>query len=253
MSEPDPWCRATAHGTPNAYRHAGCRCDAGRHAAAKAHNVWKLAVADGHLLVPVIGTCRRIQALGTQGWSVPALASMLPDEPPRHVVGRWLWDADSRLRRGYARDMADLYDKLEFTPGPSRHSANRAAAKGWPGPERWFGVDMDDPSAVALPNFGHMGYFSVDIDEVVVARLVAGDLWPGKPNRHERREATRVLWELGLTTSEISVRCGWDDRIVSRDVAWLFERGLAASRGRAVARVVECETVVLDRARPPRL
>lgn len=231
MPDPDPWCPAGKHFTNSAY-HKGCRCDVARAAAAKSHNQWKLKVAaGGPLLVPILGTRRRLQALAVEGWPFPTLATML-SAGCSEMVGRWTREGDSIIRPS-AGEITDLYYQLESTPGPSRRAAMRAAKKGWPGPERWFELDMDDPEVRPHRCISD----SAEVDEVVVARLIAGDR-PGRAvNRHERREATRLLWVVGLTTSEIAVRLHEDDRVVSRDVAWLHARGLAGSRGHAPLRV----------------
>lgn len=232
MPDPDPWCTALVHGDARAYSHHHCRCNAARSSNAKQKNLWKLRAerAGGNLMVPIVGTQRRLRALAAEGWTFEVLAAALPGQGyHRNMVGRWARTGE-KVYASAAADVATLYADLESTPGPSYRSRVRAREKGWPGPERWFGLDMDDPEVepMTLRCVRHLQ--SSPVDEVVVARLISHVMPADAANRHERREATRQLWAAGLTTTEVARRLTEDERVVSRDVKWLQARGLADRR-----------------------
>lgn len=93
--------------------------------------------------VPVLGMRRRLQALAAIGWPQTLLAeqmgltqSMLANRLARtHVTAKT------------ARAAAELFTKLQSTPGPSVIAASRARAKGWEPPFAWDTESIDDPDA----------------------------------------------------------------------------------------------------------
>lgn len=182
--------------------------------------------ASGPHLVPILGTSRRLRALAAAGWPLMRVVETMPTIPAASHARAWARGGRPSIQRATALAVAKVYLDLESTPGPSVVAARMAQQKHWLGPERWFGLDMDDPQVRPLRLHGVQ--HPVELDEVVVSRLLAG--FHPQANRHERREATRALWAVGLTTSQIARRLDVDDRQVSRDVAWLRERGLAESR-----------------------
>jgi hypothetical protein len=96
----------------------------------------------GPMLVPALGTHRRIQALARLGWSYEIIGQDVGITA--RAVGNVL---DRRLvhRRTAAR-IRGVYDRRCMTPGPSHITAKRAAAKDWASPLAWD--DIDNPHEI---------------------------------------------------------------------------------------------------------
>lgn len=177
------------HGT-NARYVAGCRCDDCRRAATRYMTLARLDAMHGRpRLVPALGSQRRLRALAAIGYP----ARMLDDLNG----GPSGWTSQIMLRkwvRATTRDQVTaLYDRLGMTPGPSRLSAMRAAAKGWPPPLAWDDETIDDPAATPWT------------DSTPRGAHVSGH---GVVNRDSLTDCA----EWGLTVSEAADRLG-----VSRD------------------------------------
>lgn len=222
----DPWCTADRHDTSTAYWH-GCRCETARRARSSASRRLRRrrAYGEGPQRESLTGTSRRLQALAVAGWTCAVLAPLVPVAV--ETMRCWVRGAFKGISCEHAAQVRALYEERECTPGPSWRAAGSAVRKGWVGPERWFGLDMDDPDIHPLRR---QYYQRADLDEVVVSRLLSGETIAHDANRHERREATRVLWVAGVATREIARRLAEDDRVTSRDVAWLQAHGLADRR-----------------------
>lgn len=212
---PDPHCTAERHG-PGWYSR-GCRCwDA--YLAHKASDYRWRKRRDrfgGRTTVDPAGTHRRLQALNAAGWPWKLLAAEL-GQPNKHAARDLL--RSTRTRRETARAVAELYERLENQPGPSRSAAIRARRKGWLPPEYWFDVDMDDPAAVpTTTNFTSMGY----IDEVALERLRRGELRLEEASEEELRVAFSQLRARGESPREIAELLRCDERTVL--AAWRRE------------------------------
>lgn len=94
------------------------------------------------------GTVRRVQALQAIGWSQPAIAAMmgLTRNTLRLQMKR------PRISGRRAREVAELFDRLQMTPGPSDFARRLARRKGWAPPLAWDEDVIDDPTAT--PDFG---------------------------------------------------------------------------------------------------
>jgi len=193
------------HGKASTYNDRGCRCDECRaaHARSRAMQRKRAYLRHGQpALVSTLGATRRVQALQAIGWSL-------------HMLETRLGRSRSYLTALMARDsmtvptfeaIADLYDQLSMTPGPSRRAVGVAKRAGFVPPLAWDDIDND-----AAPSFGDI---DDDIDEIAVERLMAGRrvpaTWP------EIREAARRLSALGLTDAAVAERVGASDRSVIR-------------------------------------
>lgn len=166
----DPGCTATRHGTVYAYRKFRCRCEVARRAAIKDQQLWMLAVSriGGPLRVDSIGTVRRLRALSRAGWRFEDLAPRL--HTTEHALQALVRaDRGPTCARQKAAEVRMIFEELEQEPGPSSRTRARAKFKGWPGPDDWFGVDMDDPAAEPIITKEYIG-----VDEVAVTRLRGG-------------------------------------------------------------------------------
>jgi transcriptional regulator with XRE-family HTH domain len=87
------------------------------------------------------GTTRRLQALVAIGYTQHTLCRFLgisDTNASKLFTGR-----QTRVTTATAARVAELYDGLSMTPGPSQPARNRAKKLGWPPPLAWD--DIDDP------------------------------------------------------------------------------------------------------------
>lgn len=106
------------------------------------HEVWRYA-ADGQKVDPT-GTARRLQALIALGWTSRELSARLGIFESNLPA---ILHAQRHTTAGFARKVADLFNKLQLTPGTSTRSRNRAARNGWAMPLAWDENSIDDPAA----------------------------------------------------------------------------------------------------------
>lgn len=158
-----------------------------------------------HTTVPAVGTQRRLQALGAAGWPQEQLSEQLGHH---HAVQNYL--IKTRVLIDTHQQVAELYERLEQEAGPSRSAAVRARKKGWLPPEMWFGVDMDDPNATPHePDLVH-------VDDVVVDRLMAGELSIDEANEAEVETAVRQLLADGVSLKDCTALLGCELRVIAR-------------------------------------
>lgn len=129
--------------------------------------------------IPITGTSRRLRALCAIGWPQAELARRtgIPTCTISHLVRG---DIERTSRRNAAL-VADLFDRLCITPGPSQWQRRRAEESGWAPPLAWDDDTIDNPAA--------------------------------QPDRGQQRtvpfsERYGELRELGLTQAEIAARLG---------------------------------------------
>jgi hypothetical protein len=161
---------------------------------------------DPNGLVPAIGSRRRIRALLAIGWRHSDMTARLT---VAHRTGVIAHQAGDWVTKATHDAIAALYDELSMTPGPSDLTRQRAAAAGYAPPLAWDDDTIDDPAA--QPASG----VEVDVDEVAVARAIAGDRTP--LNRAERVRVVQRLAARGYSDAEIAARCHVNARTVERD------------------------------------
>lgn len=92
-----------------------------------------------------VGVERRLRALVAIGWTQSYLGDQLGYDPS------WVAKLANNPRRRVNRDtyqaVADLYDRLSMTPGPSQEARDRAKARGWAPPLAWDDDSIDRPDA----------------------------------------------------------------------------------------------------------
>ncbi|MEG8177480.1 hypothetical protein GZH49_02895 [Nocardia terpenica] len=106
-----------------------------------------LEVAADHAVVPGIGTQRRLQALVAIGYPQARLAAELGVRPSNFGS---LIHSDSPVIARRHREVAELFDRLEMTPGPSLAARAYARARRWALPMQWDPETIDDPDARRL-------------------------------------------------------------------------------------------------------
>lgn len=105
-------------------------------------------LVDGGGWVPVVGSQRRIRALMTIGYTQAHIARECGLGTGRAVSS--VLNARTYLSARVAKGIADAFERLHMTKGPSELIAQRARLWGWLPPLAWD--DIDDPDEV--PDLG---------------------------------------------------------------------------------------------------
>jgi plasmid maintenance system antidote protein VapI len=184
-------CTTDRHDTASAYRW-GCRCPKAR----EQHRLYYKRRRQGRLpdaSVDATGTIRRIEALHALGWRQKDIAA--------HLGARWQSVAGMRIAgrvyRSTADRIAQVYDRLSMTPGPSKLGRERALARGLVPPLAWDDETIDDPAA--QPNYGPVRPRA----EILAAAA-------------DRRAEVDRLDRAGLTIAKIAARLEIGERSVNR-------------------------------------
>lgn len=163
--------------------------------------------------VPATGTVRRIQALCFLGWSMADQAAMLG----RSAGGLRATLRFANVHRDHFRAVADLYDRLSWTPAPAGVIADRVRAdarrRGWFSPAAWDEDMIDDPAAfpLVLPPIGP----SVPgADELAIQHAAAGHTQPADLPYPSRMEWIRRMRDGGRSAREIGKQLGLADTSV---------------------------------------
>jgi hypothetical protein len=168
--------------------------------------------------VDATGTRRRLQALIAIGWTAELLADHLDRRP--NSVHRSMTSRTVTART--AHEVASLYEVLWNTRPPRATGEQRsaadaarahAAAQGWPPPLAWDDIDTDPtpPAMTASPSRPY------DMDEIAVARAVAGDNISYEDlSAVEQQEVVRRLTARGSSIRDIAALLGTTKRTVSR-------------------------------------
>ncbi|MBY8861121.1 hypothetical protein K7711_31915 [Nocardia sp. CA2R105] len=164
------------------------------------------AVVQDTALVPSVGAVRRIQALVASGYTQTELARELGIDPAnmRPLTGRPAGDGrhlGEEVTAGRHRQIAELFDRLQMTPGASERSRELGKKLGWALPFEWDEDQIDDPAA--QPTRSRWTPTSGRIER--------------RSSRIERREQVAHLTELGMSAGQIAVQLGVTGRTVVRD------------------------------------
>ena len=125
--------------------------DASYSAALKvtAARVLAIPMRVGHTAtIDATGTVRRLRALTAIGWSIPLLAKevgLTPSTLENHLHR-------STVSTSRAGEIAQLFSRLQMTPGPSKRLRTLASQKGWHPPFAWDEDTIDNPAAA--PDLG---------------------------------------------------------------------------------------------------
>jgi hypothetical protein len=195
-------CGAKRHGTATAYN-KGCRCPESREAW-RLYNKRRREHRQAPAYIDSTGARRRIQALMAIGWSLRSIHRQLGYAPGGGSVA-----GSPTIRPTKAAKIAELYDRLSVTPGPSKNTRTYATKLGYAPPIAWDYDTIDDPDAQP------MAECPVEVDEVAVQRALSGDR-PETLRRPELIEAIRVGHTQGLDDHEIAERLGLHTKTVQR-------------------------------------
>lgn len=98
------------------------------------------------LMIPAVGTQRRLRALAVMGWSWLEIGKRLGGLSDTAVFK--MAHRESSVRVETAQKITALFDELCLLRGPGSSSVRtRALAKGWAGPLEWDEDTIDDPDA----------------------------------------------------------------------------------------------------------
>jgi hypothetical protein len=189
-------CPGTRHGTPTAYQRYGCRCDDARAAQSRYRKQLRYR---HHRGVPtkIAGyrVRRRFEALMALGWPRGEIYRRMG-----YSDSSWI-DRDDRERVSAAvfAKVCAVYDELSMQVGPSQQTRSFARNRGYAPPLAWDDIDDPDEQPKGLGRT-HVD----DVDDAVVARVLAGERLPTTPA--ERREIT-ARWPGSL--AELERRFGW--------------------------------------------
>lgn len=137
-------CPAAKHGT-SWYRYKdGCTCPDARVATQRYEKLHRAGVLPPGY-VPIVGTSRRLQALGAIGYGCPELS--VACGAPKRQLAMWRGAGHPSIHRRNADMIGVLFDRLSGRPGPSERARRHAARQGWASALLWDGLDIDDPTA----------------------------------------------------------------------------------------------------------
>lgn len=153
-------------------------------------------MVDASTLVPILGACRRIQALVADGHPQREIAEALSISV-RHLapyVERP--SAEPKVKHRAGRDLAirALFDAWQLKPGTSEKARKHAQARGWSRSFEWDEASIDDPAAKPLRG----------------ARWSAASTW------RENRTQVDQLSAQNLTDQQIAEELRISPRSVSR-------------------------------------
>ena len=160
-----------------------------------------LAVPDhvpDHMLVPSLGSCRRIRALMALGWRHEDMSGLLGGRSSHHLSAH----RHKTINAHDWRLVDAAYETLAGTPGPASRSRQRAAQKGYLPPLAW--TDIDDPAEV--PTI--VGDRRVGFDEVRVQEVLDG-AWRLATTPEEKVEVVRRWIAQGRSLAELERNTGW--------------------------------------------
>lgn len=157
------------------------------------------------------GTRRRLQALAVHGWGLDTLVGMTG--VPLATLQRLRAGASEAVHPPAWRAVRDVYEQIGDKRGTGVQAARQALARGWLPTFAWDDPDTDpDPQELDR---------DVEVDEVAVQRVLAGDGTVARGMSVAERQATVAAWTAtGRSLSELERVTGWQaGRYVRRDAA----------------------------------
>jgi hypothetical protein len=113
------------------------------------HRVMAVQIPDGIVsgrgAIPAVGTQRRIKALMALGWTQGDLAREMGFSSQKIVSD--LLNRRESVVSATAFRVAEVFNRLQMTPGPSEHLRKRAKNWGWHTPLCWDEDTIDIPNA----------------------------------------------------------------------------------------------------------
>jgi len=191
------------HGQPRGYyahlKDGEEPCLACRAATSRYNNLRRMGRINPQ--VSALGTRRRLQALMAIGWDQHSLAVEVGVTNTR--ISNLVRGINPEVTSHTAARVARVYDRLSMTARDgtkaARYARTVARRQGWPPPLGWDDIDTD-----VEPPAGD----GVDVDEVVVDRILAGDRLPATPA--EKAEVVRRWLATGRRLADLERQTGWN-------------------------------------------
>jgi hypothetical protein len=208
-------CTAMVHGDRFAYR-AGCRCAEALAAMAEVRRRLRNAHVLGvPMVVPSLGSQRRIRALMALGWTEKLIGAQVGHVTASTVRGVLM---NETVTARTAQRIAEVYERLSMRHGPSARTRALARNRGWLPPLAWDSIDDPDERPVLSDE-------CVSVDMVAVQRRISGDR-SVTLRLAERTVAYRMLYDRGLLDAEIARLAGCDSETIGR---WRRREGLVSN------------------------
>jgi transcriptional regulator with XRE-family HTH domain len=193
------------HGQPRGYyahlKDGEEPCLACRAATSRYNNLRRMGRINPQ--VSALGTRRRLQALMAIGWDQHSLAVEVGVTNTR--ISNLVRGINPEVTSHTAARVARVYDRLSMTARDgtkaARYARTVARRQGWPPPLGWDDIDTD-----VEPPAGD----GVDVDEVVVDRILAGDRLPATPA--EKAEVVRRWLATGRRLADLERQTGWNGK-----------------------------------------
>lgn len=159
------------------------------------------------LYIDATGTARRIRALQALGWRFVDIDKAL-GRNPTGANACWSHNVISqeRVHVDTAAAVAEVYERLCMTLGPSAKTRSLAAGKGWLPPLAWDNIDdpNERPARMFRPNRRKS-----EVDHAVIERVLAGE------RLHTTAAEKRIIvarWAAqGRSHKSLCDRMGWQD------------------------------------------
>lgn len=152
-----------------------------------------------HMLVPSLGSCRRIRALMALGWRHEDMSGLLGGRSSHHLSAH----RHKTINAHDWRLVDAAYETLAGTPGPASRSRQRAAQKGYVPPLAWSDIDDPNETPTTQPKA------DVGIDEVRVREVLDG-AWRLATTPAEKAEVVRRWTAQGRSLAELERHTGWN-------------------------------------------
>lgn len=181
-----------------------------QHAAMLRNVTHRPVPAQAVMLVPALGATRRIRALQAMGYTYAHLGAELSWAAPsfRRIT------SITQIKGETWFAIAELYDRLSGTPGPSELTMRRARNRGLASPIAWDGIDIDHPDSV--PDLG-CALEPDDDDDVRLARILAGE-FDGAPTKAEKQAVYDHAIENGWLPAKVAEHLGMTKEAAERAI-----------------------------------
>lgn len=186
-----------------------------RRSTAEALLAVKAADKPHDVMVPALGSVRRLQALAAIGWTMRDICTRAGIQ---HRYGADLiWSKYPTMHADRAAAITKVYDELHMTPGPSSESRTRARNRGWSPPLAYD--DIDNPHESPRQHVRRVRTNkATDVDETAILRRMAGERVP--LNNAEARELVRRWQATGRSLKQCDITCGIkSDRYLDKEDA----------------------------------
>lgn len=149
--------------------------------------------------VSAVGTQRRIRALYAIGWTGQHIADRLGCH--RSLIQFWQQDTTTHVLGATADAIAEIYQQLHLTSGPSIQNVYRARKHGWLPPLAYDDDTIDDPTFDPVIEDADDIFDLIAVEEATKRRGV-------RLTHIEKAAAIDLMLQRGMTHTDISIHFG---------------------------------------------